>query len=224
MTTIQIVGIVVASAIVVLLVLALYVTRRRDEEPAEDAAAASPEEHGSFLDAPLTDTLSGLGKVDSPTREAGAPADLGPLRAAAGSAGTHPGPEHDLGLDWGRGAEPDDAQTTGEIEAAAPDDLEDTGEIRLPAGPTTPAARRQVPLHDIIVTTSEKVVDLEDPEVRRMLADLVTFEIDQAAQYRQQGQTVDAVLQLTEAEKICKALDMPETAERISRMMADLNA
>ena len=81
-----------------------------------------------------------------------------------------------------------------------------------------------MPLSDIIVTTSDKLVDLDDPEVRRMLADLVTFEIDQAAQYRQQGQTVDAVLQLTEAEKICKALGMHDTAQRISRMMDDLKA
>ena len=81
-----------------------------------------------------------------------------------------------------------------------------------------------MPLSDIIVTTSDKLVDLDDPEVRRMLTDLVTFEIDQATQYRQQGQTIDAVLQLTEAEKICKALGMHDTAQRIRRMMDDLKA
>ena len=47
--------------------------------------------------------------------------------------------------------------------------------------PRSPApASRLVPLSDIIVTTSGKMVDLEDPEVRRMLTELVTFEIDQA--------------------------------------------
>ena len=85
------------------------------------------------------------------------------------------------------------------------------------------AAARRVPLSDIIVTTSDKVVDLSDAEVRRMLTDLVTFEIDQATLYRQQGQSIDAVLQLTEAEKICKALGMAETAERIRAMMDELN-
>ena len=48
---------------------------------------------------------------------------------------------------------------------------------------------RLVPLSDIIVTTSSKMVDLDDPEVRRMLTELVTFEIDQAADFRRKGQT-----------------------------------
>ena len=78
---------------------------------------------------------------------------------------------------------------------------------------------RLVPLSDIIVTTSSKMVDLDDPEVRRMLTDLVTFEIDQAAEFRQQGQTIDAVLQLTEAEKVSRALGMNESAQRIRAMM-----
>lgn len=79
-----------------------------------------------------------------------------------------------------------------------------------------------VPLSSIIVTTSTKMVDLEDPEVRRMLTELVTFEIDQATQYREQGQTVDAVLQLTEAEKICRALGKLDTARAIRDMMRGL--
>ena len=69
---------------------------------------------------------------------------------------------------------------------------------------------RLVPLSNIIVTTSNKMVDLQDPEVRRMLTDLVTFEIDQATQFREQGQTIDAVLQLTEAEKICRRSAMSD--------------
>ena len=79
-----------------------------------------------------------------------------------------------------------------------------------------------MPLSDIIVTTSSKMVDLQDPEVRRMLTDLVKYEIDQATHYRQQGQTIDAVLQLTEAEKISRALDMRESAAAIREMMEDL--
>jgi hypothetical protein len=79
-----------------------------------------------------------------------------------------------------------------------------------------------VPLSDIIVTTSNKMVDLQDPEVRRMLTDLVKYEIDQATHYRQQGQTIDAVLQLTEAEKISRALDLRGSAAAIRKMMEDL--
>ena len=90
------------------------------------------------------------------------------------------------------------------------------------AGPESGPVGRRVPLSDIIVTTSNKMVDLQDQEVRRMLTDLVKYEIDQATQYRQQGQTIDAVMQLTEAEKISRALDMKESAAAIRRMMEDL--
>ena len=81
---------------------------------------------------------------------------------------------------------------------------------------------RLVPLSDIIVTTSNKMVDLQDPEVRRMLTELVTFEIDQAAEFRRQGQTIDAVLQLTEAEKVSTALGMSESAQRIREMVEEI--
>ena len=88
------------------------------------------------------------------------------------------------------------------------------------AGP--PPASNLIPLSDIIVTTSDKLVDLADAEVRRMLKELVGYEIDQAAQFKAMGQNVDAVLQLTEAEKICLALDMHEQARQIRTMMRDL--
>lgn len=81
---------------------------------------------------------------------------------------------------------------------------------------------RTMPLSDIICTTSSKMVDLEDPEVRRMLADLVAYEIDQATEFRRRGQTIDAVLQLTEAEKVSRALGMRESAERIRHMMEEI--
>ena len=81
---------------------------------------------------------------------------------------------------------------------------------------------RLVPLSDIIVTTSSKMVDLDDPEVRRMLTELVTFEIDQAADFRGKGQAIDAVLQLTEAEKVSRALGMIESAQRIREMMDEI--
>ena len=106
---------------------------------------------------------------------------------------------------------------------AAPQPAAQPAAPEAAALPPEGAAARRVPLSDIIVTTSDKVVDLGDAEVRRMLTDLVTFEIDQATLYRQQGQSIDAVLQLTEAEKICKALGMADTAERIRAMMDELN-
>jgi predicted membrane chloride channel (bestrophin family) len=90
------------------------------------------------------------------------------------------------------------------------------------AAPERGSGRRLVPLSDIIVTTSSKTVDLDDPEVRRMLTELVTFEIDQAADFRRQGQTIDAVLQLTEAEKVSRALGMTESAKRIRAMMEEI--
>jgi len=136
-------------------------------------------------------------------------------------------------------AAPADDETTGELPAAA----EPAGRQRPAEGapaaaaparparsaPAAPEAAAQsgpggrgAPLSDIIVTTSRKMVDLQDPEVRRMLTDLVKYEIDQATNYRQQGQTIDAVLQLTEAEKISRALGMRESAAAIRKMLADL--
>ena len=88
-----------------------------------------------------------------------------------------------------------------------------------PAASESGAGGSLVPLSDIIVTTSSKMVDLQDPEVRRMLTDLVKFEIDQATQFRAEGQTIDAILQLTEAEKISRALGMQESAQAIHNMM-----
>lgn len=81
---------------------------------------------------------------------------------------------------------------------------------------------RLVPLSDIIVTTSDKMIDLQDPDVRRMLTDLVTFEIDQADAFSRQGQFIDAVLQLTEAEKVSRALGMTEAAQHIRTMMEEI--
>jgi len=144
--------------------------------------------------------------------------------------------------------DPDEAETTGELRPDEPVALPPRGAPPAPEGasgdrvaatqPARPAkgeraagdvaapesgpGGRLVPLSDIIVTTSSKTVDLDDPEVRRMLTELVTFEIDQAADFRRQGQTIDAVLQLTEAEKVSRALGMTESAERIRAMMQEI--
>jgi len=137
---------------------------------------------------------------------------------------------------------PIDPQTTGEMQAVGttaaespPSPVTESGAqaaAPVPARPAEggsaadePAASKSgaggdlVPLSDIIVTTSSKMVDLQDPEVRRMLTDLVKFEIDQATQFRSEGHTIDAILQLTEAEKISRALGMQESAQAIRDMM-----
>jgi hypothetical protein len=267
MTTVQIIGIAVASLAVLLLIVALIVTRRRSDQPDEETRPGA----SSFLDEAPQDTLSGLGKPEQPVEDITLDPALEELAAARRAEAAeqaerdrqpHPG---GLGLDWGpdlsvrtTGPEPertelpldteDDAETTGELrpEVTAALPAEDVppapeGEsgdqvaVTQPARPAEggPAAGdvaaqesgsggRLVPLSDIIVTTSGKMVDLDDAEVRRMLTELVTFEIDQAAEFRKQGQTIDAVLQLTEAEKVSRALGMHESAQRIRAMMDEI--
>ena len=239
MTTVQIVGIVVAATIVILLIIALLVTRRRDSAGDKPAEATS---HASFLDDAPQDTLSSLGKAEQPVEEVtidpsadrqGRPADENAASAAGVGAATSQ-------------AAPVDDETTGELPAADQSAATTTSRSPItksgasadepePARPAegwsaasdeaalaSGAGDRRVPLSDIIVTTSSKMVDLQDPEVRHMLTDLVKDEIDQATLYKQQGQTIDAVLQLTEAEKISRALDMQDSAAAIRKMMEDL--
>ncbi len=81
---------------------------------------------------------------------------------------------------------------------------------------------RMVPLSDVLVTTSTKLVNLDDPRVRRMLTDLINLEVDQSVQFRQAGQSVDAIMQLTEAERISRALGLHESTHRIHEMIEDL--
>ena len=258
MTTVQIIGIAVASLVVLLLVVALLLTRRRGKEPDAEAQPGG----GSFLDDAPQDTFAGLGRAEQPVedvtldpgvqRERAAAASAAVAAAAAAQPSVHEPAAGGLGLDWG----PDLSVTTLSSPPAAPraarveppaeqpkppsgpsrpapaaetDETETTGEMAVPAAsdpapmPTPPGSSAHlVPLSDIIVTTSNKMVDLQDAEVRHMLTDLVTYEIDQAAAFRRRGQTIDAVLQLTEAEKVSRALGMSESAERIRTMMAEI--
>jgi hypothetical protein len=239
MTTVQIVGIVVAAAIVLLLIIALLVTRRRGSASKEPPAVTP---HASFLDDAPQDTLSSLGKAEQPMEDVtidpgvhreGRPADENAVPAPPVAAGTEERERAALGLDWGLWGEAEKAgaaasvaanETTGELPDEPPParPAEGGSAASEEAAPEPDPDGRRVPLSDIIVTTSNKMVDLQDPEVRRMLTDLVKYEIDQATHYRQQGQTIDAVLQLTEAEKISQALDMHESAAAIRDMMEDL--
>jgi len=238
MTTVQIVGIVVAAAIVLLLIIALLMTRRRGSASKEPPAVTP---HASFLDDAPQDTLSALGKAEQPMEDVtidpgvhreGRPADENAVPAPPVAAGTEERERAALGLDWGLWGEAEKAgaaasaaaETTGELPDEPPParPAEGGSAASEEAAPEPDPDGRRVPLSDIIVTTSDKMVDLQDPEVRRMLTDLVKYEIDQATHYRQQGQTIDAVLQLTEAEKISRALDMHESAAAIREMMEDL--
>lgn len=263
MSTVQIVGIAVASLVVLILVVALVITRRRGDSP-DSAERSAP---ASFLDAAPQDTLSRLGRAEQPMEDV--TIDPGTARltaeaetrapepsADAPAGGSEPAPSAGLGLDWGPeagaqalepAAEPEapsglapPAAEPGAATAPGPDIDTESGAAPVAAQPARPAeggpaagdatapesgfGGRMVPLSDIIVTTSNKMVDLEDPEVRRMLADLVAFEIDQATEFRRRGQTIDAVLQLTEAEKVSRALGMLDSAERIRRMTEETQA
>jgi len=86
------------------------------------------------------------------------------------------------------------------------------------------AGPRLVALCDIISTTNTQTVDLNDPDVRRMLRELVQNEVDLAQQYKQLGQNIDAVLQLTEAEKICRTLSMDAHADLLRKMIDELQS
>jgi hypothetical protein len=179
-----------------------------------------------------------------PTDDDAVPAEIG---APTGNVlGLDWGPSGEAEAQAGSAAAPADDETTGELpgvqtpatatatrsqimesgasaDAPAPARPAEGGPAATEeAAPESGTGSRRVPLSDIIVTTSNKLVDLQDPEVRRMLTDLVRYEIDQATAYRQQGQAIDAVLQLTEAEKISRALDMRESADAIRAMMKDL--
>jgi len=226
MTTLHFIGIAVAVLAGLLFVAALVVTRKRgDETPSADA-----QDPGSFLDQAPQDTFSTLGRPDLPVEDVTLDPALERATAerqdtdTAAADGQRPQPGG-LGLEWG----PDLSVRTLDHDAVArgADDPLTAGEE--PAAGAAAADRpgsegRLVPLSDIIVTTNTKLIDLDDPEVRRMLTELVTFEIDQAAELRRRGQTVDALLQLAEAEKISRALGMTESARRIRAMTEQIRA
>lgn len=226
MTTLHFIGIAVAVLAGLLFVAALVVTRKRgDETPPTDA-----QDPGSFLDQAPQDTFSTLGRPDLPVEDVTLDPALERATAerhnadAAAADGQRPQPGG-LGLEWG----PDLSVRTLDHDAVPRGAGDPLAAGEEPAAGAAAAERpgsegRLVPLSDIIVTTNTKLIDLDDPEVRRMLTELVTFEIDQAAELRRRGQTVDALLQLAEAEKISRALGMTESARRIRAMTEQIRA
>jgi hypothetical protein len=240
-STAQIIGGAAAVGVVVLVLTALVVSRRRRARHVEDEPSAS------FLSSAPHDTFAGLGASERSTESGddGFGLDQWQPSAADEDEITLGGAEGDGEPERSRAAvtetalAPPTTEAEGQPEAAeaepppekrteAADDADTPAEETVAKGeagagpPSAPSARRMVPLSEIIVTTNQKLVDLDDPEVRHMLTELVRFEIDQAAEFSAAGQSVDAVLQLTEAEKIARALDMDETAKRIRVMMREL--
>jgi pyruvate/2-oxoglutarate dehydrogenase complex dihydrolipoamide acyltransferase (E2) component len=197
---------------------------RWDRSTGEDAVLAPPVAAGAEVPEGNRLALGGGPSGDVQAADA--------IAAAAGAAASPAAPAHDETTDELPAARTPATTTTTPSPATESGGFADDRVPARPAeggsaaskeaAPESGAGGRRVPLSDIIVTTSNKMVDLQDPEVRRMLTDLVKDELDQATHYRQQGQTIDAVLQLTEAEKISRALDMRGSAAAIHKMLQDL--
>ena len=76
-------------------------------------------------------------------------------------------------------------------------------------------------LSDIIVTTGDGEVDLSDSGGARACSPSSSSdEIELAKACRDQAQTLDAILQLTEAEKICEALGLDEQLAEVRALLA----
>ena len=60
--------------------------------------------------------------------------------------------------------------------------------------------------------------------MRALLVSLVDDEIELAKVCRGQGQTLDAILQLTEAEKTCTALGLDTTLAEVRALLAELQS
>ncbi len=90
--------------------------------------------------------------------------------------------------------------------------------------PIAAAADDPALLSDIIVTSGSEEVDLADPDVRDLLTQLVDDEIALARECQAQGQALDAILQLTEAEKASAALGLDDRLATVKALLADLQA
>ena len=97
---------------------------------------------------------------------------------------------------------------------AAHDDL-----FPLPPAPT-PHATAQ--LSDVMVTSDHDEIDLSDPDVRAMLARLMRDEIELARIQQAEGQTLDAILELTEAERIAVSLGLEDCVAEVRGLLAEL--
>ena len=197
---------------------------RTTPPPAQNLAATAPPAApaGSFLDEPLARNFEGLGKPLAPAPPP-APTSSGPF--PVDPFGSHEDifpPEEPVAEAAPANAAP--------VVAAAPADAAPVvaAEADVAAAPTgaapgaAAAPDAPAPLSDIIVTSSHEEVDLADPDVRALLVSLVDDEIGLAKACRAQGQVLDAILQLTEAEKACAALGLDDKLAEVRTLLAEL--
>jgi hypothetical protein len=117
-------------------------------------------------------------------------------------------------------AEPEPAEA-----AAAPAAEPEPAATLAEAAPVAPAAADDPALlSDIIVTSGSEEIDLADPDVRDLLTQLVDDEIELAKACHAQGQILDAILQLTEAEKASAALRLDDRLATVKALLAELQA
>jgi hypothetical protein len=193
---------------------------------------------GSFLDEPLVHGFEGLGRVAAPAKPVssgpfpvdpfGSHEDIFPAEAPAvapnaASAVAKPVPAAEpepVATVAALTTEPEPAEA-GDAPAAEPEPAATPAE----AAPVAPAAADdQALLSDIIVTSGSEEIDLADPDVRDLLTQLVDDEIELAKACHAQGQILDAILQLTEAEKASAALRLDDRLATVKALLAELQA
>jgi hypothetical protein len=193
---------------------------------------------GSFLDEPLVHGFEGLGRVAAPAKPVssgpfpvdpfGSHEDIFPAEAPAvapnaASAVAKPVPAAEpepVATVAALTTEPEPAEA-GDAPAAEPEPAATPAE----AAPVAPAAADdQALLSDIIVTSGSEEIDLADPDVRDLLTQLVDDEIELAKACHAQGQILDAILQLTEAEKASAALGLDDRLATVKALLAELQA
>lgn len=194
--TVQWIAIGAAALIVVVLLVILLLRRSREAGGRQRPEAPARIESASFLDEPVSGGFERLGK---------------PVTASP----------------WQVAPEPQAPPAPPPLPASPEPELQPAPVPEPEPAPEPPAAatdddKAVAPLSEIIVTTNRSEVDLTDPDVRALVMQLVHDEIELAETYRRQGQTLDAILQLTEAEKACIALGMTEQADMVRAMMKEL--
>ena len=221
--------------------------------PAAAAVSLAPlcaVQAGSFLDEPLAHDFEGLGRPAAPAGPVssgpfpvdpfGSHEDIFPAEPAATKEPPATKPVAAEESAPAATAQPVPAATVAAAatmtppEAAAPVAAA-TAQAEPAAAPEPSAAPEAVApiaaaaddpalLSDIIVTSGSEEVDLADPDVRDLLTQLVDDEIALARECQAQGQALDAILQLTEAEKASAALGLDDRLATVKALLADLQA
>ena len=195
--------------------------------PAAAATTTPAPPSGSFLDEPLARDFEGLGKPSVPPAP---PAPAGPFPVDPFGSHEDIFPPQEPAAATAQVAPALTVETVPAPEPAAAPVSADAAAPPQPAASavagqaTPPPAATPASLSDVIVTNSHEEVDLADPDVRALLVSLVDDEIELAKVCRAQGQTLDAIIQLTEAEKTCTALGLDDTLTQVRALLAELQA